>query len=492
MLGKLEFLTGLGNAASAISRVSDIVMSAPSAIKMLQPIVEFGQSGPVSVAVTGLSRSGKSVFITSLAHNLLSAANKPARMPLLKAASDNRIVAATLHGPAAQATPLFPYRANVSGMATNPPLWPQPTNDISEIQIDIRFKPNGVLAGLLSKSAETKLSITDYPGEWLLDLPLLRMSYDEWAHRTLALCNTGIRATEAGDWRNYIALLAADAPADEATAKQAHGLYRAFLIRCRERYGLNYLQPGRFIRPGGLDDAPFLWFCPLEPAAAAKAPRQGSLHALMESRFESYKTNVVEPFYRDHFRRFSRQIVLVDVLHALLGGEDTFRDCQMALEAIMESFKFGSRNFLPALFGSRIERVLFAATKVDHVTRIQRDHLTQLLTNLVAIPELKVKSASAAANVMALASVVCTEDSTEVIGGHTVDVVVGLPVGKDKRAKFFPGPIPARPPKPDEWQERFLNIPSFRPPSIEAAPTEGIPHINLDAALEFLLGDKLA
>jgi len=25
-----------------------------------------------------------------------------------------------------------------------------------------------------------------------------------------------------------------------------------------------------------------------------------------------------------------------------------------------------------------------------------------------------------------------------------------------------------------------------------AAPTDGIPHINLDAALEFLLGDKLA
>jgi hypothetical protein len=447
---------------------------------------------PPRFAVTGLSRSGKSVFITSLAHNLMSVANKPSRMPLLKVASSGRIVAATLQGPAAQTVPLFPYRANIAGMAANPPRWPEPTNDISEIEIDIRFKPNGVLSGLLSKSAETKLSITDYPGEWLLDLPLLQLNYDEWCHATLELCSNGIRATEAGDWRNYIALQGADAPADEATAKQAHDLYRAFLIRCRERYGLNYLQPGRFIRPGGLDDAPFLWFCPLESVVDAKAARPGSLHALMESRFESYKTNVVEPFYRDHFRRFSRQIVLVDVLQALLGGEDTFRDCQMALEAIMESFKFGSRNFLPALFGSRIERVLFAATKVDHVTRVQRDHLTQLLTNLVAIPELKVKSASSAADVIALASVVCTEDSTEVIGGHTVDVVVGLPEGKNSRVKFFPGPIPTKPPKPGEWPDRFLDIPRFRPPSIEVAPTEGIPHINLDAALELLIGDKLA
>jgi hypothetical protein len=126
------------------------------------------------------------------------------------------------------------------------------------------------------------------------------------------------------------------------------------------------------------------------------------------------------------------------------------------------------------------------------VTRIQRDHLAQLLTNLIAIPELKIKSASAAADVMALSSVVCTEDGTEIIGDHKVDVVVGMPVGKDKRVKFFPGPIPTKPPKPGEWPERFLDIPSFRPPSIESAPTEGIPHINLDAALEFLIGDKLA
>jgi hypothetical protein len=108
---------------------------------------------------------------------------------------------------------------------------------------------------------------------------------------------------------------------------------------------------------GGLEEAPFLWFCPLEPGANRAKARPGSLRALMETRFETYKTQVVESFYKDHFRRFSRQIVLVDVLQALLGGEDTFSDCRMALEAIMESFKFGSRNFLPALFGSRIERV---------------------------------------------------------------------------------------------------------------------------------------
>ena len=36
----------------------------------------------------------------------------------------------------------------------------------------------------------------------------------------------------------------------------------------------------------------------------------------MERRFEAYKTRVVRPFFRDHFQRIDRQIVLVDVLAA--------------------------------------------------------------------------------------------------------------------------------------------------------------------------------
>ena len=37
----------------------------------------------VRLGVTGLSRAGKTVFITSLVHNILSALHQPHRMPLL-------------------------------------------------------------------------------------------------------------------------------------------------------------------------------------------------------------------------------------------------------------------------------------------------------------------------------------------------------------------------------------------------------------------------
>ena len=46
------------------------------------------------------------------------------------------------------------------------------------------------------------------------------------------------------------------------------------------------------------------------------------------------------------------------------------------------------------------------------------------------------------------------------------------------------------PPPSGFWGERFTEFPIFQPPRLDAAA--GIPHIDLDKALEFLLGDILA
>jgi predicted YcjX-like family ATPase len=51
--------------------------------------------------------------------------------------------------------------------------------------------------------------------------------------------------------------------------------------------------------------------------------------------------------------------------------------------------------------------------------------------------------------------------------------------------------VPARPPRPVAWGKPFLNIPVFEPPVIDVSPIDGIPHINLDLALEYLIGDQL-
>jgi uncharacterized protein len=451
----------------------------------------------VRLAITGLSHSGKTAFITSLVHNLLSAAGRPARLPFLRAAAERRILAARLRAPESEAVSQFPLQATIAALAADPPHWPPSTTDLRRARLSLRFSPRGLLGRgnpigrAAGSTAELTLEILDYPGEWLLDLPLLRQSYAEWSRTTLNLARRGVRAPLARDWLDYLARHPADHAGDTETARQAHNLYHAFLTACRAQERLSLLQPGRFLNPGQMTDASILWFCPVPFSVGGRA-RAGSLGALMETRFDTYKRAIVQPFFSQLARDVDRQIVLVDVLRTLNAGEEAFADQRLALDTILAAFRFGRRSLLRRLFGARIDRVLFAATKADHVPALQRDHLEALIANLVEAPTLRAKEAHARVAAAALASIRCTEDGTDVIDGRKVDVVIGLPEGGERRIRFFPGIVPVTPPPPGFWGERFIGFPVFQPPRITSAAADGIPHINLDKALDFLLEDALA
>jgi len=425
--------------------------------------------------------------------NLLSAVGRPGRLPFLRAAAERRIKGARLLAPEADNVPPFPLKDTVAALAADPPHWPASTTDLRRVRMLLRFSSAGLLqwAKLLGGTAELTVEILDYPGEWLLDLPMLQQSYGDWSRATLALARRGVRAPLARDWLDYLARHPADQVGDPQTASQAHKLYREFLTACREREQLSLLQPGRFLNSGQIADLSVLQFCPTPLAIGARAPPD-SLAALMEARFEAYKRTIVQPFFTHLARNADRQIVLVDVLRALNAGEEAFADHRLALDTILAAFRFGRRSLLRRLFSARIDRVLFAATKADHVPALQRDHLEALMANLVEAPTLRAKAARARVAATALASIRCTEDGTDVIDARKVDVVVGLPEGGQRRIRFFPGIVPVTAPPTGFWGERFTEFPVFQPPRITGADGDGIPHINLDKALDFLLEDALA
>jgi predicted YcjX-like family ATPase len=455
---------------------------------------ELAGGATVCLAVTGLSRSGKTVFVTSLIHNLLSCAHNPNRMPLLGVVGEQRLIAATVESARPNRLPQFPYADNIEKMAI--PDWPARTDGLSEIAIEVRFAPSGTLGKLVSeitgRPATLTIRIVDYPGEWLLDLPLIAQGYTDWSRATLRLLRKGLRAEIARDFLGLLAHHRADQAASDEVAKHLHARYCAYLLDARDRHGLSFLQPGRFLCRGALGDVPYLWFAPLDIGEGVDMLAPGTLGALMAERFDVYKREVVERFYREHFQHYSRQIVLVDVLRALLAGREAFDDTRLALDAILESFRYGHGGILSRLLlGPHIDKVLFAATKADHVPDIQRDHLAALLRNMAAFPALEMRSSNAQLDVTALASVISTAEESQEIEGQRVQVVVGRPVGSNRQAKFFVGNVPIRPPRPDAWGSPFLNVPVFEPPAIDPSPVDGIAHINLDLALEFLLGDRL-
>ena len=133
--------------------------------------------------------------------------------------------------------------------------------------------------------------------------------------------------------------------------------------------------------PGDLDGSPALTFSPLDLGDGGYSA--GSLAAMMARRYESYKSAVVRPFFRDHFARLDRQIVLVDALDALNTGPEAVAALEEALADILAAFRLGRTGWLSSLVTRRIDRILFAATKADHLHHRDHDRLEAMLSRLV-------------------------------------------------------------------------------------------------------------
>jgi predicted YcjX-like family ATPase len=93
----------------------------------------------IRLAVTGLSRAGKTVFITSLIQNLLALASQKDVLPqLTRRLSDggiNRLRDVTILPAGVSAMPLFDQAAKLAGLSAAEPSWPERTNDIAQISL---------------------------------------------------------------------------------------------------------------------------------------------------------------------------------------------------------------------------------------------------------------------------------------------------------------------------------------------------------------------
>lgn len=445
----------------------------------------FGNT--LRLGVTGLRRSGKTVFVTSLVNNLL----KAGRLPFFGPAAEGRLIAARLEPQPDLAVPRFDYETRLGEITGATPVWPRPTRTVSRLRLALRYRPVATLRQWMGSEATLTLDIVDYPGEWLTDLPMLEQDYAAWSAQTLALAERPVRRDLARDWLAHLRTLDPAGPADETAARTAARLYTAYLEACRSSDApLSLLQPGRFLEPGDMADAPALEFAPL-PVPADGAAR-GSLARLMADRFEAYKRHVVGRFFREHFAHLDRQVVLVDLLGALNGGAEGVRDMRAALTAGIDGFRHGSPGWIERLFRSRIDRVLFAATKADHVASSQHGLLRNLLGEAVDDARTAIRFDGAQVETMALAAVRSTTNVRAPVGGTEMDCVQGIRPGDGRATVLYPGTLPGRLADLDDPagpRHRFI---AFDPPVGLGADGRGLPHVRLDAALDWLLADRLA
>src|SRR5947199_260321 len=288
------------------SRFSSLLEDARLAARAIQDFSSHLVTPTVRLGVTGLSRAGKTVFITAVVHGL----TRGGRFPVFESLATGRIEGARLEPQPDDAVPRFAYENHLRALVEER-RWPSSTTDISELHLVIDYQSTN------RAQRELTLDIVDYPGEWLLDLPLLEKSYEQWAGESLALSRQQPRARLASDW----------------------------------------------------------------------------------------------PFFRDHFARLDRQVVLVDALGAFNAGPDALKDLEAAMAAILECFRVGRRTLVSSLIRPRIDRILFAATKADHLHRVSHDRLEAVLKHLMRDATARAGSTGALTDAVAIAAVRATREA---------------------------------------------------------------------------------
>ncbi len=455
----------------------------------------------VRLGVTGLARSGKTVFIAALVRNLTLGG----RLPFFSVASEQRLVRAYLEPQPDDSVPRFAYEEHLAALSRDPPQWPESTRRISQLRVTMEYASASVVRRALLPN-RLHLDIVDYPGEWLIDLPLMAQSYAAWSAEALALASAPRRATSAAAFLSFVRALDRDALQDEQVAIRGARLFTDYLIAARAADPtLSITGPGRFLLPGDLEGSPLLTFFPLP----LDGEQYSGLAQMLERRFESYKTHVVRPFFRDHFSRLDRQIVLVDALSALNSGPEGIADLEATLTAVLGAFRPGRASWLGQLFSPRIDRIAFAATKADHLHSANHDRLEAILGALTARAETRAASAGAEIKAFAIAALRATKEGEVTRDGQRLPCIIGTPLAGEKiggetfdgrrSAAVFPGDLPSPEVVTGEAAgssfRHDVHVVRFAPPRIITETPSGLvapwPHVRLDRALEFLIGDRL-
>ena len=211
----------------------------------------------IRLGVTGLSRAGKTVFISALIHNLIHGG----RLPLFDAQKSGRLMKAYLEHQPDDAVPRFQYEDHVAALL-NDRIWPDSTRAISELRLVVEFESASGWSRMFS-SGRIAIDLVDYPGEWLLDLPLLSKTFAEFSRESFELADSPTRHDLSEEWRRTSAGVDPGAEADEMLARRLAESFTAYLRASKaDSRALSTLPPGRFLMPGDLDGSPALTFAP--------------------------------------------------------------------------------------------------------------------------------------------------------------------------------------------------------------------------------------
>ena len=111
------------------------------------------------LGITGVSGAGKTAFLTSLIHQL----TQPQQLPFFQVMQQQRYLGGLCVPNLVAQRPRFPFELNLQQLQQGQ--WPASTTALSQITLQLRYRPQHPLKQKLLDWQSLTLEITDYPGD---------------------------------------------------------------------------------------------------------------------------------------------------------------------------------------------------------------------------------------------------------------------------------------------------------------------------------------
>lgn len=452
-----------------------------SVVATAHEAVQRGLDQKIKIAVTGFSGSGKTAFITALVRHLTTQATLD-NLPFFDVVRSGRFIACKQTVQESMMVPSFDYAKAIACLTTDEPTWPPATARINTLTLTLKYFAQEGIRAHLSPQSKLIIELYDYPGEWLIDLPMLNMDFESWSEQMFALYDNEKYQQFTHSFTKALTALKLAEEVNDEHLKEIAQHHALLLQTLKTTTPAVILQPGRQILPGDLEGAPMLSFFPCKKPANG---HENSNYAELERRFEAYKANVIKPFYKDYFCQFDRQVILLDLFSALQGGESYVKELQQATSQLMQLFDYGKNHWLSKLWAPKIDKVLFVANKCDMVSSSQHSNVVKLLDNLLQDCHNDLKFEHVQIDTMAISAVRSAIDRSVKEHGELLPCIYGKPMDESSWITYLPPRIPN---SVSPWPAEGYQFVSFQPlPAKEGM----LDHVRLDHALQFLLGDKL-
>lgn len=437
-----------------------------------------------NIAVVGLYRSGKTVFITSLINHLMH--HRPDELKLgdgsTKITFDEEL-------PPQNGFGRFPYE---EFRYENNGRWPSKTKATFQYRCSFFRSDWGWSKG--------ELSLVDIPGERLSDVAIAKLSYDQWSDRLLQKV---FQDSHYRDAAQHYQEGASDHAATEASVVASYRellavLYRSFrpiispstfLLTAEGKFN------GTAIMRGDHSSA----FCGLSAeeqfAPLPESIRQANpeLSKVFASRYADYRKKLAKPLLKS-LSRCNEMAILLDVTTLLAANTGMYNGNRALLELLFEILSPGKgllgmgldlfRKSLGGKIGRRgISKIALVATKADKVHDSQRDKLLDLARDMSdgIIERQRQRTNNLDCRYFACAAVKSTFSQSD---GH----LRGRLIDDDGPVEYSVSGLPSR--WPGKWKQGdfvFPDVAPLFPENAALAPD----HLGMDHIIDFLLKSQV-